>query len=151
MQSIAKTVQEYLETIPEDRKLIIKELRDTVVNNLPHGFEETMTYGMITYVVPHSLYPSGYHCDPKKALPFVSIASQKNYIAIHHLGIYANQSLLQWVEEQWKLVSSKKLDIGKGCIRFKKPEDVPLKLIGELMAKISPQDWIEIYEQNLKR
>jgi hypothetical protein len=151
MQSTAKTVQEYLETLPEDRKSVMKALRETILEYLPEGFAETMTYGMITYVVPHSLYPQGYHCDPKQALPFVSIASQKNHIALYHMGLYGDQALLLWFEERWKQISSKKLDMGKSCIRFKKPEDVPLKLIGELMAKISPQEWIDVYEQNLKK
>lgn len=151
MQSTAKTVQEYLETLPEDRKSVMKALRETILEYLPEGFAETMTYGMITYVVPHSLYPHGYHCDPKQALPFVSIASQKNHIALYHMGLYGDQALLLWFEERWKQISSKKLDMGKSCIRFKKPEDVPLKLIGELMAKISPQEWIDVYEQNLKK
>lgn len=151
MQSTAKTVQEYLETLPEDRKSVMKALRETILEYLPEGFAETMTYGMITYVVPHSLYPQGYHCDPKQALPFVSIASQKNHIALYHMGLYGDQALLLWFKERWKQISSKKLDMGKSCIRFKKPEDVPLKLIGELMAKISPQEWIDVYEQNLKK
>jgi hypothetical protein len=151
MQSTANTVEEYLDTVPEDRKLVMKALRETILEHLPDGFTETMTYGMITYVIPHSLYPQGYHCDPKQALPFVSIASQKNHIAVYHMGLYGDQALLLWFEERWKQISSKKLDMGKSCIRFKKPEEIPLVLIAELMTKISPQEWIDVYEQNLKR
>lgn len=151
MQSTAKTVEEYLDTVPEDRKSVMKALRETILEHLPEGFAETMTYGMITYVIPHSLYPQGYHCDPKQALPFVSIASQKNHIAVYHMGLYGDQALLLWFEKRWKQISSKKLDMGKSCIRFKKPEEIPLVLIAELMTKISPQEWIDVYEQNLKR
>ena len=108
-----------------------------------------MTYGMLGYVVPHSLYPPGYHCDPKLPLGFISLASQKNYISLYHMALYEGE-LLDWFKEKWNEVSNKKLDIGKCCIRFKNPEDIPIKLIGELASKITPVKWVEIYEKALK-
>jgi hypothetical protein len=150
MQSKAKTVDEYLATLPDDRAEIIAALRKVIKKNLPKGFEETMQYGMISYVVPHKLYPAGYHCNPKDALPFMSLASQKNHIAVYHMAIY--QGLLHdWFLKEYKKHSDKKLDIGKSCIRFKKPDDVPVKLFGELASKVKPAEWIEIYEKTLKR
>jgi hypothetical protein len=150
MQSKAKTVDEYLATLPDDRAEIIAALRKVIKKNLPKGFEETMQYGMISYVVPHKLYPAGYHCNPKDALPFMSLASQKKHIAVYHMAIY--QGLLHdWFLKEYKKHSDKKLDIGKSCIRFKKPDDVPVKLFGELASKVKPAEWIEIYEKTLKR
>ncbi|MBS4042488.1 MAG: DUF1801 domain-containing protein [Chitinophagaceae bacterium] len=146
MQSKATTVDQYIDELPEDRKNIISELRKLFQKNLPKGFEEGMGYGMIGYYVPHKLYPKGYHCDPKLPLPFLSVASQKNHIAIYHMGIYATKELLQWFEGEWPKHSSKKLDMGKSCLKFKKAEDVPLKLIAELAKKVTPQQWIETYE-----
>lgn len=146
MQSKAITVDQYLAELPADRKNIISELRKAFNKNLPKGFEEGMSYGMIGYFVPHKIYPKGYHCDPKLPLPFACIASQKNHIAIYHMGIYATPELLQWFEKEWTKHSTKKLDMGKSCIKFKKAEDVPLKLIGELATKLTPQQWIETYE-----
>lgn len=150
MQSKAKTVEEYIETLPDDRAEIISALRREIRNTLPKGFEETMQYGMISYVVPHRLYPAGYHANPKDALPFMSIASQKNHIAVYHMAVYQGP-LHEWFLKAWKKHSDKKLDMGKSCIRFKKPDDVPIKLFGELASKLTPQQWIDIYEKNLKR
>lgn len=150
MQSKAKTVDEYLETLPDDRAEIIAALRKTIKKNLPKGFEETMQYGMISYVVPHTLYPAGYHTNPKDALPFISIASQKNHIAVYHMAVYEGQ-LHDWFVKEFKKHSDKKLDMGKSCIRFKKPDDVPVKLFGELAAKVKPKEWITMYEKNIKR
>jgi Domain of unknown function (DU1801) len=149
MQSKAKTPKEYLASLPDDRKHAVSEIRKVILKNLPKGFEEVMD-GMLGYVVPHSLYPGGYHCDPKTPLPFIGLASQKNYIAFYHMGLYAGAHL-EWFQEQWKIVSPKKLDMGKCCVRFKKFEDVPLDLIGQLCAKMKPQQWIDIYESHLKR
>ncbi len=149
MQSKAVTVDEYIDSLPEDRRKIISQMRNEVIKNLPKGFKENMAYGMIGYCVPHSLYPPGYHVDPKQPLGFMCIASQKSHIALYHMGIYANEKLLKWFQDEWKKVSTKKLDMGKSCIRFKKAEDVPLKLIGELSAKITPQEWIDMYEKAL--
>ncbi|MBS1554023.1 MAG: DUF1801 domain-containing protein [Bacteroidota bacterium] len=148
MQSKVKTVAEYLDHLPEDRKKVITQLRNTFKKNLPKGFEEQMSYGMIGYVVPHKLYPAGYHATPKLPLPFVNIASQKNHIAVYHMGMQGD--LREWFEKEWKKHSEKKLDMGGSCIRFKKAEDVPLKLFTELAKKMTPKDWIEKYESYLK-
>ena len=151
MQSTATTAEQYLAELPEDRISVMSELRNVVMENLPKGFEETMSYGMITYVVPHSIYPNGYHCNPKQALPFISIASQKNFIALHHMGIYADENLLKWFQTEYPKHISAKLDMGKGCIRFKKVNQIPFKLIGELVSKISVEDWIKTYESKFKK
>jgi uncharacterized protein YdhG (YjbR/CyaY superfamily) len=148
MQSKAATVQEYLESVPEDRKTALNELRKTILKNLPKGFKEGMGYGMAGYVVPHSLYPAGYHCDPKLPLPFMGFASQK---AFYHMGIYADPKLLDWFVKEFPKHSDKKLDMGKSCIRFKKPDQIPYKLIGELVKKMTPEQWIAIYEKNYKK
>jgi hypothetical protein len=147
MISKALNTQEYIESLPEDRKTIMRELHAVILKNLPAGFKETMSYGMITYVVPHSIYPKGYHCDPKQALPFISIASQKNFVAIYHMGIYADNELLHWFTEAFPKYSTTKLDMGKSCIRFKKPENIPFELIGKLAAKMTPEQWISLYEK----
>lgn len=146
MQYAAKTVEEYLEQIPADRKPVMEKLADTIRKNLPPGFSEEINYGMIGWVVPHSLFPAGYHCDPKQPLPFVNIASQKNFIALYHMGIYTDTPLMKWFTEEFPKHSKTKLDMGKSCIRFKKPDQIPFELIGELMQKISPEKWINIYE-----
>jgi len=143
-------VKEYLNQIPNERKKAFEELRDSIINNLPKGFEETFQYGMISYVVPHSIYPNGYHVSPDQALPFVSIANQKNFIALYHMGIYAEPSILNWFVDEYPKYCKRKLDMGKSCIRFKKPDDIPSNLIEELISKISCNTWIEIYESNIK-
>lgn len=148
MQSKAKTVEEYLFSLPEDRKKVMTEMRRVILKNLPRGFEEVMAYGMIGYVVPHALYAKGYHANPETPLPFINIASQKNFIALYHMGLYSNGKLLDWFKDQWGEVTTKKLDMGKSCIRFKKPEDIPMALIGELVSKITPKQWIETYEKS---
>lgn len=154
MQSNAKTVNEYITSLPDDRAEIIAVVRKEILKNLPKGFEETMQYGAISYVVPHKLYPAGYHTNPKDALPFISLASQKNHIALYHMAIYAGP-LHDWFVKEWGKFTDKKLDMGKSCIRFKKPDDVPVKLIGKLSAKMTPKQWIEIYDTakktNLKK
>ena len=146
MTSNAKTVQEYIAELPEDRREPIEKLRKIISENLPKGFEEQLSYGMIGYVVPKSIYPKGYHCTPELPLPFLNIASQKNSINLYHMGIYADEKLLHWFQEEFPKHSKKKLDMGKSCMRFKKPEDIPYELIGELARKMTPQDWIEKYE-----
>jgi Domain of unknown function (DU1801) len=151
MTSKAKTPDQYIKELPADRKEPIIQLRNTILKNLPKGFTETMAYGMIGYVVPHSIYPDGYHCDPKLPLGFVWIASQKKFIALHHMGIYARPELLKWFTTEYAKQSPAKLDMGKSCIRFKKPETIPYKLIGELIKKVSVKDWIKTYEEGLKR
>jgi len=150
MPSKSTTVKEYLEELPSERVESFNKLRTIILKNIPKGFEECMNYGMIGYVVPHKLYPKGYHCDPKLPLPFVALGSQKNFIALHHMGIYVNPTLLEWFVNEYPKHSKAKLDMGKGCIRFKKMDDIPYKLIGELMQKITVKDWITLYETNFK-
>ena len=145
------TPEKYIEQIPEERKAVFQELRNTIKENLPRSFEEQMSYGMIGFVVPHELYPKGYHCDPKLPLPFLSIASQKNFIAVYHMGIYADEKLLNWFTEQFPKHSKSKLDMGKSCIRFKKMNDIPLQWIAELCQKLTPQQWIDLYEKAFKK
>ena len=151
MQSTAQTPEEYLSVLPEDRKIVMSQLRNAIIDNLPEGFEEVMSYGMLGYVVPHRLYPNGYHCSPKLPLPFISLASQKNFIALYHMGIYSDKSLLEWFIGEYPKHTKMKLDMGKSCLRFKKVDDIPLSLIGELAAKMSVEEWITIYENNLRR
>ena len=141
-----ETVADYLAKVPEERKLAFEQIRSQIVSNLPSGFEECMNYGMLGYVVPHNLYPAGYHCDPKLPLPFINLASQKNFIALYHMGLYANKELLDWFVAEYGKASKFKLDMGKSCIRFKRMDDIPYELIGELCKKISPDDWIQLYE-----
>jgi hypothetical protein len=150
MQSKAKTPEEYIDSLPEDRKSVIIQFRKILSENLPTGFEEVMSYGMIGYVVPHAIYPNGYHCDPKLPLPFINIASQKNFIALYHMGIYADKNLLDWFVNEYPKHCKAKLDMGKSCIRFKKMNDIPFELIAELTRRISVEDWISSYESVLK-
>lgn len=151
MQYQANTPDEYIEAIPEERQPIMRELRQVIKKNLPKGFSEEISYGMIGYVVPHSLYPDGYHCDPKLPLPFMNIASQKNFIAIYHSGIYANKELMDWFVGEYPKYVNTKLDMGKSCVRFKKIDQIPMKLIGELASKMTAKEWINIYENNIKK
>lgn len=151
MRSEAQTPEEYLAELPEERRRVMSQLRDTLKTNLPEGFEEVMSYGMIGYVVPHRLYPEGYHCNPSLPLPFISIASQKQYIALYHMGIYANEELLQWFTNEYPNHSNTKLDMGKSCIRFKKIDAIPYELIAKLCSKVQVDDWITTYEKQIKR
>jgi hypothetical protein len=150
MNSIAKTPAEYFENLPTDRQEPLNKLRTYILDNLPSGFEEQITYGMVSYVIPHSIYPAGYHCDSKQPLPFISIASQKNFIALYHMGIYAMPSLEKWFTEEYSKHSKTKLDMGKSCIRFKKPDQIPFNLIGELCRKVDVNEWIQVYESVVK-
>ncbi len=151
MTSTATKAQEYLDSLPNDRKTPMQQLREVIVKSLPEGFCEGMAHGMLVYAVPHSRYPAGYHADPKQPLPFVSIASQKNYIALYHMGLMAMPQLLQWFREEYPNHSKSGLDMGKSCIRFKKPEHIPFHLIGELMQKVTPDEWIAVYESQIKK
>ncbi|MEE4178293.1 MAG: DUF1801 domain-containing protein [Bacteroides sp.] len=151
MQIHATTPEEYISQLPEERKAAVSHLRKVILDNLPEGFEEVISYGMISYVVPHAIYPGGYHVDPRQPLPFISIASQKNTISIYHMGIYAAPDLLNWFTSEYARYAKVKLDMGKSCIRFKKPEHIPFDLIGQLAAKMTPAQWIEIYQKELKR
>jgi len=151
MQSSAKHPDEYFDRLPDDRKEPMNTLRRVIRKNLPKGFSEVMTCGMPGWVVPHSLYPAGYHCDPKLPLPFLSIASQKHFVAVYHMGIYADSKLGKWFIAEYPKHSKAKLDMGKCCIRFKKPDQIPYALIGELCSKITPEEWIRTYEKCLAR
>ncbi|GAB4343732.1 MAG: DUF1801 domain-containing protein [Calditrichia bacterium] len=151
MQIKATTVAEYLARVLEERREAFNKLRQTILENLPEGFLETINYGMIGYVVPHELYPPGYHCEPKLPLPFASIASQKNFIALYHSGIYASPELKEWFISEYPRYAKRKLDMGKSCIRFKNMDYIPFDLIGRLMSKMTPQDMIELYEKHIKK
>lgn len=151
MKYSAATPEEYISQVPIERQDTLKKLRATISEHLPSGFEEGIQYNMIGYYVPHDLYPGGYHCNPKEPLPFMSFASQKNSINLYHSGIYAVPELNQWFVKEYPKHCKTKLDMGKSCIRFKKLDDIPFKLIGELCTKLTPQQWIDIYETNLKR
>ncbi len=151
MQSTAATIKEYINEAPEDRQSALEQLRKVISKNLPKGFKEAMGYGMPGFVVPHSLYPAGYHCSPELPLPFVSFASQKNFIAVYHMGLYADPQLLKWFVDEYASRVKSKLDMGKSCIRFKKPEQIPFDLVGELCTKMTVDEWIALYEKNYKR
>lgn len=150
MQSKATTVNDYIAELPEERQKAINQLRKIIKKNLPKGFKEATGYGMMGWNVPHSIYPAGYHCNPKDPLPFMGLASQKNSINLYHMGIYADPKLLKWFQDAHAKASTKKLDMGKSCVRYKKPEDIPFDLIGELASKITVEKWIEMYEANYK-
>ena len=150
MRIESNSPEEYFSNLPDERKEAMTKLRKTIKDNLPKGFKEEMSYGMIGYVVPHSLYPDGYHCDPKLPLPFLSIASQKNFVALYHMGIYADKELHDWFVGEYPKYVKTKLDMGKSCIRFKKIETIPYDLIAELCTKMTVQQWIDLYEKNVK-
>lgn len=145
------TVQEYLINIPEERQVPFDNLRNTILENIPEGFEEGMGYGMPAFFDPHSIFPDGYHCDPKVPLPFVSIANQKNFIALYHMGLYADEKIYKWFVEEYEKVCKYKLDMGKSCVRFKKMEDITYDLIAKLMRKFTPQKWIELYQKSFTK
>jgi len=142
------TVEEYINNQPAERKEALLKLQKCILSNLPEGFEETIGYNMPSYVVPHSVYPKGYHCDTKLPLPFMSFASQKNSINFYHMGIYADKELYNWFVSEYPKYSKLKLDMGKSCIRFKKIEQIPFELLGELVQKMTVDQWINLYEQN---
>lgn len=143
-------LEEYLNQLPDDRRYAIEKLRKTIKDNIPEGFEEYFSDG-IGFAVPHSIYPAGYHCKPTDPLPFISIASQKNFVALYHMGIYSDDSILQWFTKEYPKHVTTKLDMGKSCIRFKKMDQIPYELIAELCQKITVEMWIEKYEKYLKR
>ena len=151
MKIKANNIKEYLQNIPEERKEVFDKLMKTVRENIPKGFSEELSYGIPAWVVPHSLYPKGYHCSPELPLPFVSVASQKNFIALYHMGIYATPELLDWFMKEYPKHSKRKLDMGKSCVRFKKMDDIPFELIGDLMKKMNPKEWMEKYESAFVR
>jgi hypothetical protein len=147
MQYNAKTPEEYIAGLPEDRQAAVSAMRNVINDNLPPGFEERVLYGHMGWVVPHETYPPGYHCDPKLPLSFMGIGSQKNFIALYSMAIYSLPEQLKWFRAEWPKHTSRKLDMGKSCIRFKKVDDIPLKLIGALASQVTPREWIEIYER----
>ncbi|MFT3793272.1 DUF1801 domain-containing protein [Flavobacterium sp.] len=151
MASTATTPDEYLNTLPTDRKEALTKLRNIILQNLPKGFDERMSYGMVGYVVPHETFPAGYHCDPKLPLPFLNMASQKNFIALYHMGLYADKNLYDWFVAEYPKHSKTKLDMGKSCIRFKKMDAIPYELIAELVQKMSVSDWVTLYQRMLQR
>lgn len=150
MRYEANSPEDYISQLPEDRKPVLSKLREIINKNLPDGFEEVMSYGMIGWVVPHSKYPDGYHCDPKLPLPFLNIASQKNFVAVYHMGVYSDTSILDWFVSEYPNHAKRKLDMGKSCIRLKKMDDIPYDLIGELCGKISVDQWVNTYESTIK-
>ncbi|MDN3691498.1 DUF1801 domain-containing protein [Chryseobacterium tructae] len=151
MQILSTSVEDYISKIPEERRESFKKLFDAIKINLPKGFEEATNYGMIGWVVPLKTYPAGYHCAPNTPLPFINLASQKNFIALYHMGLYSRPELLDWFVAEYPKYSKRKLDMGKSCVRFKKTEDIPFELIAELSGKMTVEDWIGIYESQYKR
>jgi hypothetical protein len=151
MNAFGNTVHEILTSLPSDRVEPFNKLHDVILTNLPKGFEAAISYGGLGYVVPHTLYPSGYHCKPIEPLPFAGIASQKHSINFYHMGIYSDPKLLNWFISEYPKHTKQKLDMGKSCVRFKKLDDIPYTLIGELMKKMSVKDWIDFYEMTLKK
>jgi len=151
MKTPGTTVDEILKNVPEDRAPYFRKLHEEIMKNLPEGFESAISYGGLGYVVPHSVYPDGYHCKPSEPLPFAGIASQKHSINFYHMGIYSDPKLMDWFLAEYPKHSSRKLDMGKSCIRFKKFDEIPYNLIGDLMGKVSVQDWIKYYEAERKR
>lgn len=151
MQSKAATPKEYVDSLPDDRKKAIKKLRTIIKKNLSKGFKESMQYGMLGYVVPLSVYPDGYHCKADTPLPFMNLASQKNFIAVYHMGMYADKKILNWFTKEYAKRVEGKLDMGKSCVRFKKIDQIPYELIGELAGKMSSEAWIKLYEKNIKK
>ena len=151
MQYKASSPEDYINQVPEERQDALKKLRQTIKNNIPKGFEEGIQYGMIGYYVPHSKYPDGYHCKPEEPLPFMSFASQKNSINLYHSGIYAVPEIHDWFVSEYPKYCKRKLDMGKSCVRFKKVDDIPFELIAELCTKLTAEEWIDIYETNLKK
>ncbi|ULQ57196.1 DUF1801 domain-containing protein [Flavihumibacter rivuli] len=149
--SSASSPEQYLRELDPERKEAMEKLRKAILKHLPKGFSEEMNYGMIGYVVPHSLYPPGYHCQPSQPLPFMGIAAQKNHYALYHMGIYSDPALKDWFIAAYEKFGKAKLDMGKSCIRFKKAEHIPFELIGELAGKMTPKQWIALYESALKK
>ena len=143
-------IQQYIDQLEGTRKPEFLELRKIIVDNLPKGFEECIGYGMIGYVVPHSIYPAGYHCTPKLPLPFLNLVMRKDIITFYHMGLYSDEKLLDWFKDEYSKFTKLKLDMGKSCVRFKKSGDISYALIGALVQKVSVEDWVLIYEEKLK-
>ena len=151
MRIEADSPKAYIDQLPEERKVAMTKLRQVILENLPEGFQETMSYGMIGYVIPHSVYPPRYHADPKLPLPFINLASQKNHVALYHMGLYADKELLNWFETEYAKKASTRLDMGKSCVRFKKVDAIPYELIGDLVKRMGAEQWITLYEKNIRK
>lgn len=151
MKYESNSPDEYIAQLPPERKVVIEKLRGIISKNLPNGFEEQLSYGMLGYVVPHSLYPAGYHVQPELPLPFINLASQKNFIALYHSGIYADPAIMNWFKNEYPIHCKRKLDMGKSCVRFKSLDDIPYELIAELCTKMTATEWISLYEKNIKK
>ncbi|MBS1648014.1 MAG: DUF1801 domain-containing protein [Bacteroidetes bacterium] len=151
MKKASNTTEEYINQLTGDRKQAVAKLKEVIATNLPKGFVETIGCGMIAFVVPHSLYSDGYHCNPQLPLPFINIASQKNFISLYHMGLYAKTELLKWFTNEHAKRYKFKLDIGKSCIRFKKEEQIPYELLADLAKKMSVKQWVDVYEKNYKK
>ena len=151
MKDKPTSVEEYIDSAQEERRPALTQLRRVILDHLPTGFQEEINYGMPGYVVPHAIYPKGYHCDPQLPLPFINFASQKNFIALYHMGIYANPELLSWFEQEYPKHCKYKLDMGKSCIRFKRMGDIPFNLIAELVSKMTVQEWVDTYERAFQK
>lgn len=147
----ASSVAEYISQLPEDRKEPMLKLLAVIRKNIPKGFEEGINYNMIGFYVPFSTYPAGYHCDPSQPVPFLNLASQKNFIALYHMGLYGMSELHDWFVAEYPKHSKTKLDMGKSCIRFKKPENIPYELIGELMKRVTAKQWLEHYTLHIEK
>jgi len=145
------TIDEYIDKVPEERKKAFIKLLASIRKNIPKGFQEAMNYGMIGFVVPHSLYPAGYHCNPKDPLPFIGLASQKHSINFYHLGLYQSQELMQWFVGEYQKVARHKIAMGKSCVRFKYVDEIPYGAIEKLVKKISVMQWIKLYEGTIKK
>ena len=144
-------IETYLAAIPEARKPSFLRLLKIVKEYLPQGFEICFNYGMIGFIIPLSRYPEGYHVKANTPLPFINLANQKNFIALYHMGLYANKELMNWFVNEFPSHSKRKLDMGKSCIRFKKPEEIPFELIKDLEQKMTCEDWIACYESQINR
>ena len=151
MRIPANSVSEYISKVPEDRRESFEKILEILRNNLPEGFQECLGYGMPAFAVPHSLYPDGYHCKPEEPLPFISVGNQKNFIGFYHMGVYAMPEIYEWFVNEYPKHSKFKLDMGKSCLRLKRMNDIPYDLIAELAQKITPEQWIEVYEFNIKK
>ena len=153
MQSSAATVQDYLDGLPPERRVIVETVREVILANLDTDYSEDMQYGMIGYAVPHSVFPAGYHCDPSQPLPFAGIASQKNYVSIYLMGMAwsPDSEDMQWLRAAWPASGKKKLDMGKSCIRFKKLDDIALDVIGEAIRRVPAQEFIARYLRTLAK
>lgn len=150
MRTKATTVTEYVRELPPDRRELLQAVREVILANLPKGYEECMQCGMIGYVVPHSLYPAGYPCDPKLPLPYAALASQRQHVSLHLMTVYGDAATAQWFRQAVK-AAGKRLDMGKCCVRFKRLADVPLDVIGQVIARVPPDKYIARFEAMLGR